>query len=178
MSNKLEDVIREAKTLPLWAQFTGLLLAAVAAFAAFWAIYLIYYPPIPQNVFSKTANATSTIPLSDILYRAEDFKTIYEVSNFLKPYDDKYVSGDGSFENFFGEGKYYVVINFRVGWHGWLQPYQIACALKESGQDQKETLMLLRKGQTIYFVGTFKNGNLNGLYSPIINDCSLLKFPL
>lgn len=157
-------------------EFVKLFLALSSPFLALWGIYLVYNPPIPQNVFTEAANATSTIPLIDILVRANDFKTSYETTNFLKTYDGKDISARGTYNNFFGENQYYVIVHVGANWFmSWRKPYQVACALKDSEQSVKDTLMLLKNGQTVYFVGKFRNGNLNGYYYPIIDDCVLLK---
>jgi len=160
------------------AEIIKLVLATMSPFLAAWAIYLVYNPPIPQNVFSEIVNATSTIPLVDILSRVDDFKTAYERQNFLKTYTGKYVSGRGTYSDFFGDDHYYVIIDIKVGWWTlWRYPYHIACSLKDSSEDAKDILTLLRQGETLYFVGTFSNSNLNGYYYPTIDDCSLLEIP-
>lgn len=157
-------------------ELVKLVSALMSPFFGFWAIYLVYNPPIPQNVFSEAANATSTVSLTDILVRANDFKTDYEKTNFLKSYEGKNVSSRGTYNNFFGENQYYVIVHVGTNWFtSWYNPYQVACALKDTEQNVKDTLMLLKNGQAVYFVGEFRNVNLNGYYYPIINDCVLLK---
>ncbi|MFZ2907740.1 MAG: hypothetical protein WA014_01155 [Minisyncoccia bacterium] len=175
-AEKSGGIAKELGNLPIWAQIAGLLLTAIATIAAFWTIYLVYNPPIPQDVFAEAVNATSTVPLADVLSRASDFKTAYERANFLKTYQGKLVSGQGRYTNFFGENNYYLVIDFGTSWiRSWFKPYQIACSLKENDQNAKDTLMLLKQGQTLYFVGEFSDSNLNGYYYPVINNCVVLK---
>lgn len=177
MDGEIGLFLKEAKGLPLWAQVAGLILTAAASIATCWAIYLVYHPPIPRNIFADTVNATSTTPLMDILSRADDFRTDYEKSNFLKTYTGKYIDGRATYTNFFGgDNGYFLILDFKLGWFGsFATYYQIACVLKNTNQDTKDKLMLLKQGQAVYFVGTFSNSSLNGYYYPTIDECEILK---
>ena len=102
--------------------------------------------PIVTPILS--GNATSTINISSILQRVNEFETGLEQSAFLKNYVDTRIVGAGTFKNISRPGDLYLV---DVLVDGGL----ITCSFDLTSEKQ---LLLLRVGRPISFSGTFTGG--------------------
>ena len=157
--------------VPLWLKYTsasagivGVLLGVYTYFAPTVGSYL----GIEQTAVALSADTTANaINIADILNRYDAEYTSLAKQNFLATYENSKVYGLGTFADIGKAGDGYLV-TIKVAGH------LVSCDFGNNSEIGKR-LLILTKGQSIAFSGTFTGGVVwGGGWS--VRDCTLGSF--
>lgn len=137
-------------------------------------IYFITNGEIPRllnisktpNYLSENKSVSSTVNIWNILSRADGFGTTLEKENFLEKYKSSEIYGAGSFNDINKVSESYYVFVY-------IGKYPVACSFENVDSQIERKLLLLQKGDTVSFKGTFMSGSLNGV-AWYVRSCYLL----
>lgn len=165
--NNLDETFKD---IPLWLKW---LIAIVTVLALLWGVFIYFFPdkPFPAVITHSQESSgisTSTPNLADILSKNNTLNTSLEKQDFIKNYANTVVYGSGSFTDISKMDQGYIV-------EMTITNNAVSC---QFNFDYEKTLLLLKAGRVINFLGTFTGSGIgfgNGGVSPwYVKDCTLL----